>query len=436
MTKPWEREQEQEQKPSFLSRFARDLGIGTRTAAEGAYDLISPFTNAAAGTMNLGLAAADAIPGVNAPYRFPEQSSAFSSQLSRAGLPEPETAVEKVSNVGGRLAAGAMAGRLVTPMVMQRLGFPVQPPPPSTEQLRSAAGQAYKAADDAGVVINQQSLAPVVQKMQQTAKNLGIDPTLHPRVTAALGRVSGTAGDLSFQELEILRRVVKNAASSSDPSERKIAQSVINVLDDYVAGLSPADVVSGDAVAASAAIQQARNLYSRSSKASEIEEMMVKARNSVSNFTRSGLENSLRTQFRQLANNPRRMRHFNPMERDAILRVVRGGRMDNALRYLGKLAPTGVISGGISAGTGFAVGGPAGAVAVPAAGLGARALATERTLANVRVLDEMVRRGAPSAETGSRSLAMATGASPAVVNFLYPESTDQQAAEVKKPWER
>lgn len=81
--------------------------------------------------------------------------------------------------------------------------------------------------------------------------------------------------------------------------------------------------------------------------------------------------------------NKKRLRGFTKEEQAAIKKVAMGGKVDNAMRQLGKLAPTGVISGAISGSAGYAVGGPVGAVALPAAGAWARRVATNRTMRNV-----------------------------------------------------
>src|SRR5690606_40869921 len=60
-----------------------------------------------------------------------------------------------------------------------------------------------------------------------------------------------------------------------------------------------------------------------------------------SQFSGSGLENALRTEFRQLAMNPKRLRRFTQEEQRAIKEVAFGNPTSNTLRQIGKLAPTG-----------------------------------------------------------------------------------------------
>jgi hypothetical protein len=107
------------------------------------------------------------------------------------------------------------------------------------------------------------------------------------------------------------------------------------------------------------------------------------------------MENSIRVQFRQLANNQTKLRRFTKEEQELIKDVARGGPVDNVLRYFGKLSPTGVISGGIATGAGYALGGTTGAVAVPAMGAAAREMAGARMQSKVDELISQILMGRP-----------------------------------------
>ena len=121
--------------------------------------------------------------------------------------------------------------------------------------------------------------------------------------------------------------------------------------------------------------------------------MIENAKLTAPNFTGSGYENALRTQFRTLAKNANKMRGFSKTEQTAIERVAKGGPLENTLRMLGKFAPTGVVSTVMSGGAGAAIGGPVGAVALPAAGFAARQGATALTARNARAASELMRSG-------------------------------------------
>lgn len=395
--------------PGWLRQGGRQLGLAARAMAQVPVDAASVFANPLAYTMNQGLRLA------GSDYRFPaDQGKNFEEKVLNPVLPQPQSTPEKIANFGMRVTGGAALGRWMDPAVMSRLGYtPRQPAPPAptTEALREGAESAYQQADNAGVIVRQQSMDGLAGRIAQRVAKEGFDVDLHPQVAAALRRLSTDAqGDLTFQGLDTLRKVIRNASDSTSKSERRLAQLMINELDDFVGGMGAKDVISGDPITASAAIRQARDLYARASKSGEIQELMTRARLNAPNFSASGLENAIRTEFRRLARNPRRLRLFNATEQAAIRKVAEGGPLENSLRMLGKLAPTGVVSGALSGGMGYAIGGPAGAALTTGTGALSRGGATMMTLRNARIADELMRRGAPVATDFSGYALPAAGA--------------------------
>lgn len=268
----------------------------------------------------------------------------------------------------------------------------VRQPVPTIEQLSADASAAYKRAQDAGVVVSEESFGGFKKKVTDSLAEEGLDSSLHPDTTAALKRVSETEGAVSLQQLETLRKIANDARGSVKPADSRLASKIVDDIDDFVDGLGTKDVLSGDPKAASA-LAEARNLYSRKKKAEEIEQLIHRAELSAPNFSASGMENALRTEFRALAKNEKRMRRFTKEERAAIEKVAKGGATENALRMLGKFAPTGAVSGVLSSGAGFLAGGPLGAAGLPAAGLIGRYLATRMTKSNAQAAQELMRAG-------------------------------------------
>jgi hypothetical protein len=263
---------------------------------------------------------------------------------------------------------------------------------PSKDELKAAAEAAYKRADQSGVVVTRDSFSSLKSRIADEMKKDGIDSTLHPDSSAALKRITDADGELSLQNLETLRRIANDAEGSIKPADRRLAGKMVDEIDDYIDSLAEKDVVAGDAAKAKA-LKEARNLYSRRMKAEELDKLMGRAELSAPNFSASGMENAIRTEFRNLAKNERKMRRFTKEEQEAIKRVAKGGPVENTLRMLGKFAPTGTVSTGLSAGTGFLAGGPMGAIALPAAGVMGRYLASRLTAKNAARANEIARRG-------------------------------------------
>lgn len=266
---------------------------------------------------------------------------------------------------------------------------------PSLDELKTQAAAAYKRADEAGIVVRASSLDGLKSRVVAVTKKEGLNKKLHPDSAAALSEIIKSKGELTLSELETLRKVANDARGAVKDSDKRMAAKIVDEVDDYIDNLSEADVVAGDAAKAKA-LKEARNLYSRRKKAEEINDLVERAKISAPNFSASGMENALRTEFRNLAKNKNRMRRFTAEEQAAIKKVAIGGPVENAFRFIGKFAPTGVVSGVLTGGAGAMIGGPLGA-ALPLAGLGGRAVATRMTMKNVSAAEELMRRGPANA---------------------------------------
>lgn len=319
---------------------------------------------------------------------------------------------ERITGAATGAALGAGSGAILggaAGAISKRMA----PQAPELEVLRGQAQQAYKAAEQAGVTIRPDSFQKFGTTLTQKLAKEGLDPTLHPRATAALNRISKHEGSVTLQEAENLRRVVKNAAVSNDSSERRIAHIMAENMDDYIEGLGFNDISAGNVGRAVESLKTARGLWARMSKGETIDTLMERAGNRAGQFSGSGYENAIRTEFRQLIQSPRRLRQFNKAEQEALKRVARGEPFDNALRYLGKAAPTSIVSGALGAGLGYAAAGPVGGLAVPLAGGIARHGATRATINRAATASDMVRRG-------SAAPALGAGFAPAGVAGMQP----------------
>jgi hypothetical protein len=271
----------------------------------------------------------------------------------------------------------------------------------ATDQLRAASSAAYKAAENAGAVFKPNAYDNFFASLVPDVRKAGFDAGLHPKVVAVLTRLESEQGKpQTLENMEILRRVVKSAAASPEADERRIAGIVQDRLDDFVSKAGPADILAGNAPLAVSELQNARKLWSQASKSDQIETLIDRAKISAPNFSASGMENALRTEFRSLAKNERKMRLFTDDEQDAIRKVAMGDLPVNALRELGRFGSPGVVGTSLSSGLGMLFGGPAGAVALPLAGRAARAGSAVLQQRNADMAAALMRGGKLSKTTG------------------------------------
>lgn len=266
-------------------------------------------------------------------------------------------------------------------------GYVSKPEAPSTADLAAAAKEAYRKADESGIAMTPESFDRMRANLLADLKKDGIDPTLHPKATAALKRLADEEGPMTLQKAETLRRVASDAMDTLEKSDARNAGKIVDAIDDYIDNLSDADLTSGKAKDASA-LREARDLYTRKRKSEEMERLMDRAK-----LSPSGYENGLRIEFRSLVKNDRKFRRYTKDEQAAIRRVAEGGTVENALRLIGKLAPTGIVSGGLSSGAGLVALGTVGAVAVPTLGIAGRMGAKAMTQKNAERAAILMRQG-------------------------------------------
>lgn len=272
--------------------------------------------------------------------------------------------------------------------------FREQSKPPTVEELFKSGSAAFQRATKSGVRVRQDSVQGFGQRLSRELQEEGIDPVLHPKSTRALQRILDDAdsGDLSFQQIETLRRIAKDAASSIERPDRRFGRRIVDSIDEYIGQLDGAQA-TGPTKIAQRSITAARDFWARARKGELLEGLVDRAGIRAGQFSGSGFENAIRTEFRGLAMNERRLRGFTKREVEAIRRVAAGGPVANALRMVGKFAPRGVISTAITAGGGATIGGPLGAIVFTSVAEGARFGATKATRRAAERASELARSG-------------------------------------------
>jgi hypothetical protein len=303
-----------------------------------------------------------------------------------------------------------LGATVLTAMVGGRSGGKPKPgAAPTVSELHDESQALYKASKQQGVSIKPAVLDQAIADVTKKAASFGIDPTIHPDSFAALKRmqqfsgiapVNGIKTVASLEDLDMMRQLLGDAAKSTKPADAMRAGMMKDEFERFMKGLKPADVLSkGDPRDAVNMLFKAISLWSRKSKGEVIGELFHRAELKAPNFSGSGAENAVRSEFRALSLNQKKMRQFSPAERAAIEAVATGkgalGKLSvgNLMRMIGKAAPTGIVSAGIGSGAGLAAGGPVGALAVPAVGLAARKAATVSTMRKARAAEDLVLRG-------------------------------------------
>lgn len=316
--------------------------------------------------------------------------------------------------------------------------FNRKPTIPTAPEIRQAADAAYAAADNAGVMFTPQGLGRLQQSIINDLAQFGYHPKNQPGAVGALeelNRLASSADPVTLRGLDVLRRIAQGGFKQGEKSNNAVVKKIVDKVDDFIAnatvGPTPShvgtnavvpagtqapavpDIVAANASdaagmrAATNALTEARSLWSRLAKADTVNYATDKAaRRAATAGAGTNIDNATRQELNAVVNRGGN-RGFTADENAALRQAIEGTTDQNALRLVGKLAPTGVVSGGVGAATGYnvgnVVGGPVGAqvgmFAVPAVGLAAKTGADAMGRANVNELLDIILAG------GSRAAA-------------------------------
>jgi hypothetical protein len=290
------------------------------------------------------------------------------------------------------------------------------------EQLTASAKRAYGAAEDAGAIYSPQAVQRLRATIQDDLAQFGYHPELQPRVKAALSEIDRLAEqNVSLKGVDVLRQIAGAAGESPAKSERTIAQLIRKRIDEMVTSPQTGDVVMGDAPGAAKAITEARDLWSRKSKMETIEEAIEKAqRRAASTGSGGNVDNAIRQNMRSVREN--KSHGMTADEIAALDKIIEGTGIQNTLRLVGKLSPSG---NGLMAGLGIgATAFNPMMAAAPLAGFAAKQFADKATGRNVEALQNLIAAGGAkpprSALSEKELLLLEKGAASGLLGGSYP----------------
>lgn len=284
------------------------------------------------------------------------------------------------AEVAGELAGSGLTGTGLVKAAQRNATRQMEAGIPTIPELQDQASNLYRAAESRGVVANPQQTQDLADNMRQALQNEGrVSPTgriseVYPKAREAMQLAEDYAGNtMTPTQIDTLRKVAADGLTSPERAERRLGRILTDAIDQWADPMAPE-------------LREARNVASRYLTAQQLERARELAGAQASQFTGSGFENALRTQYRALDRaDIKDTANFPPAVSDAIQTVSRGTPASNAARALGRLYPTGPVSLGLGSGipgimAGLATGSPVvgGAAVAGATGLGAigRAAAT------------------------------------------------------------
>ena len=268
----------------------------------------------------------------------------------------------------------------------------------STQALDRIATDRYDQLKQSGVQLKSDEFVNAMDDIAKGLRQEGYTPKAFPKVAGAIEELTSTAQPKDWTELQALRKMIRSGQKSIEPEERRMASILLDDYDNYLMTVPKESIASGDMKNAGQLWSEARNAYSKMKKSEVFEDMLNEAKLDKSKFTQSGEENSLAKQLRQLAKNDKKMRVFTKDEQAAIEQAAKGGTTQNLLKFFGRFAPTGPVSGLFTGGATMYA--PAVGIPMALGAAGSRVAATNMRRGSVEDLANMMRYGGTPEITG------------------------------------
>jgi hypothetical protein len=313
-----------------------------------------------------------------------------------AGEAAEGTGLEPAARILGGMGAGSAASTLSRTVGAAR----ARVPSPTTDELHAASQTNYNNMKGFGVELHPHVMDQVATNIETELLNEGYRPWNtnegHNQLFRAVDELRNPVGRYTtMSDVDAPRRVLNRLAGN--PSLRDGARRAIDEIDTRMVQLTPADAaINGHFIPRVVQeANEARGNYAAFKHAEQLDTSTDKA-GLIAASTGSGanIDNATRQQMRQILTNPKKLRGFSPGEQVQMRQIVNGTFAGNAARLVGKLAPTGVVSGGLGALVGHTLGHTIGIPVIGAISKAAGDAATNRAAAR---LSEMVRLRSPLA---------------------------------------
>jgi len=349
----------------------------------------------------------------------PALASETAGQLTKG------TAAEPYARVGGALLGGFGAAKVLQPKAPSSV--------PSADDLLQSGSRGFEAVKASDAVIKPSSVQQMAKDIKTELLNEGRHPTSEGQAGLfnALDRLEEmgrSAGGVTPKDMEVIRKNLVDLKKNINPSAAGAARDATTSFMEKYANMGQADLLNGTNPFPT--LKNAIGDYAAGKRSNTVTGKVDLANlNAGTAGSGANEDNALRQAVKQLArpinntNTPVAKRlGFNDEEIEAIKSAAMGTPVGNAARFMGKAAPTGIVSGALSSGAGGMAGGPIGAVALPAVGMVAKKIGDLSTKKAVAALDSLVRSRSPLAAQ------VASQIQPQIVTQLPPKTQALLAA--------
>jgi hypothetical protein len=326
-------------------------------------------------------------------------ASALGSEA--AGQATAGTAAEPYARLAGGLAGG------LTPQAAVRgaeKAIVRERKPPTMGEHETESDLNYKIAKALDVQLHPTPGArlatDIATKLEENSFRTVTTPVTFALIKE-LGKPLAQQRAATIADFDSVRRVLgrtERANLKTNSEESKAAALAIEMIDDHLSNLQPAQVVKNahNLPIMLQELEKGRGNYRVFKRSEALGEATERGENQAAvSGTGANIENALRQQFNKILNSPQEKARYSREEIALIKKVVKGSPVGNVARGVGKMAPHGPVSVMTNLAA-AAVLGPHG-LFLPVVGEGGKLLGEHMTRGNIRMLDEILRKSSPLA---------------------------------------
>jgi hypothetical protein len=303
-----------------------------------------------------------------------------------------------VAGAGVGAVAPAVASAITSTVSKAAGAFNKAPVRTTSAKLNANKEAAYKLSEKAGVIIKQQGMQTLHQRIASDFHDHAFLAANEPGAAAVLqeiGRQSKQA--VTLKGLDTLRKMAGNAYIPGNKSNNALISKVVERIDELIDSADPALMAGLDTRVGTQALKIARAYAHRSFKVDTLDKFVRNGKAIGNSQIHQDVEGATRRQIRTLLTNDAKARGFTPAEMKAAEKAasmttgMRTVRAVSGLLPQGKLG--GMMQGVTAAGHGFNPVGLAAQGAGMVAGYGAKKLEERLSRASVEEFVSIVANG-------------------------------------------
>lgn len=225
--------------------------------------------------------------------------------------------------LAGKISAGSDPSSVVSQIATAVRN---EAPAMSQDEIKAASAAAYKASEDAGVIVKPEAFQQFVDELP--GKLDGFRPRIAPKAADVISEFQSDAASgqpVTLEKLDELRRIASGASKTTDRNEVRLISAIKDHLDDFVDNLHGGQLVAGDADTAVGALNNARSLWQANTKLRNINDIVEIGDN-------LNDPNWVKNQFRGIIRKPKVFNQYSPDEQAIIKQIARTGTAELVAR--------------------------------------------------------------------------------------------------------